>query len=116
MINRRTLLLLLITISFAASLSFAQQSRFKVLAFYSDSTEPDHIQFAKDAVKFLTDRAARLTERLLSFSRKQPIRPMQVQAGEVVRRVEKLESELASLRKMLRRLKAKHAPDADEAA
>ena len=38
--------------------SFGQQSRFKVLAFYSETTEPDHVQFARDAVKFLTERAA----------------------------------------------------------
>lgn len=35
---------------------------------------------------------------------------------ELVRRVEKLESELASLRKMLKRLKAELMSDADEAA
>ena len=43
---------------FASPALFAQQSRFKVLAFYSDTTEPDHVQFAHDAVKFLSDRAA----------------------------------------------------------
>jgi len=37
--------------------AFGQQPRFKVLAFYSDKTELDHIQFAQDAVKFLTERA-----------------------------------------------------------
>lgn len=40
------------------AVSFAQQTRFKVLAFYSDKTEPDHVRFAQDAVKFLSDRAA----------------------------------------------------------
>ena len=39
-------------------LSLGQQSRFKVLAFYSETTEPDHVQFAHDAVKFLSERAA----------------------------------------------------------
>jgi uncharacterized protein len=58
MSGRRFLLLLCISIPFAASASLGQQSRFRVLAFYSDTTEPDHIQFAKDAVKFLTERAA----------------------------------------------------------
>src|SRR5215467_1711587 len=54
---RRSLLLLFISIPFAASVLLGQQSRFRVLAFYSDTTEPDHIQFAKDAVKFLSERA-----------------------------------------------------------
>jgi len=39
--------------------AFAQQTRFKTLAFYSESTEPDHVQFARDAVKFLGACAAR---------------------------------------------------------
>jgi len=39
--------------------AFAQPTRFKVLAFYSESTEPDHVQFARDAVKFLGACAAR---------------------------------------------------------
>lgn len=37
--------------------AFAQQTRFKVLAFYSDKTEPDHVDFARDAIKFLASRA-----------------------------------------------------------
>jgi uncharacterized protein len=37
----------------------AQQTRFKALAFYSQNTEPDHVQFAIDAVKFLGAYAAR---------------------------------------------------------
>lgn len=37
----------------------AQETRFKVLAFHSESTEPDHVDFAKDAVKFLAACAAR---------------------------------------------------------
>jgi uncharacterized protein len=56
---RRFLLLLCISITFAASALFGQQSRFRVLAFYSDTTEPDHVQFAKDALKFLTERAVK---------------------------------------------------------
>jgi uncharacterized protein len=55
---RRVLLSLLLAIPFAAPVSFCQQPRFKVLAFYSDKTEPDHVHFAKDAVNFLTERAA----------------------------------------------------------
>ena len=58
MTSRRFLLFLLLAIPFAGAVSFGQQSRFKVLAFYSDNTEPDHDQFANEAVKFLTERAA----------------------------------------------------------
>lgn len=54
---RRFVLLLLISITSASAASIAQQSRFRVLAFYSDTTEPDHVQFAKDAVKYLTEHA-----------------------------------------------------------
>lgn len=54
---RRLLLLLCIAIPVASSALLGQQSRFRVLAFYSDTTEPDHVQFAKDAVKFLSERA-----------------------------------------------------------
>src|SRR5260370_42092594 len=39
--------------------AFAQQTRFKVLAFYSETTEPDDVQFSRDAVKFLGACAAR---------------------------------------------------------
>ena len=55
---RRCFLFLLIAIPFASSLSVAQQTEFEVLAFYSETTEPDHIQFAEQAVKFLRERAA----------------------------------------------------------
>ena len=55
---RRLLLFLLITVPFASSRSVAQQTGFKVLAFYSEKTEPDHIEFAQQAVKFLRERAA----------------------------------------------------------
>src|SRR5215469_8387373 len=58
MTARRFLLLLCISIPFAASALLGQKSRFRALAFYSDNTEPDHVQFAKDALKFLTERAA----------------------------------------------------------
>jgi YVTN family beta-propeller protein len=59
MTSRRFLLFLLLAIPFAGTVSFGQQSRFKVLAFYSNDAEPDHVHFAKEAVKFLTERAAR---------------------------------------------------------
>jgi len=59
MTMRRFLPSLLIAIQFAAAPSFGQQPRFKILAFYSDKTEPDHVQFANEAVKFLSEHAAR---------------------------------------------------------
>jgi len=40
-------------------LAHAQQTPFKALAFYSDKTEGDHVQFAHDAVKFLSQLAVR---------------------------------------------------------
>ena len=58
MMFRRLLLLLWLPIAFAAPALFGQQSQFKALAFYSETTEPDHVQFARDAVKFLSERAA----------------------------------------------------------
>jgi len=48
-----------IAVQFAAPALVAQQSRFRVLVFYSDTTEPDHVQFAHDAVRFLNERAAK---------------------------------------------------------
>src|SRR5215475_15055749 len=56
---RRSLLLLFVSIPFAASAVLGQQNRLRVLAFYSDTAEPDHVQFAKDAVKFLSERAVK---------------------------------------------------------
>ena len=53
---RRFLLFLLLASQIVGSV-FAQQSRFKVLAFYSATAEPDHVQFAQDALKFLNERA-----------------------------------------------------------
>lgn len=55
---RRLLLFLLMAIPFASPHTFAQQTPFTVLAFYSEDTEPDHVQFAQQAVKFLSERAA----------------------------------------------------------
>jgi uncharacterized protein len=37
----------------------AQQTRFKALAFYTEKTEGDHVEFAHDAVKHLSDLASR---------------------------------------------------------
>lgn len=54
---RQPLLLFLLAVLFSGSGAFAQQARFSVLAFYSNHTEPDHVQFAEQAVKFMRDRA-----------------------------------------------------------
>jgi YVTN family beta-propeller protein len=51
------LLLLLLVVLSSALPSTAQQPRFKVLAFYSTSVEPDHVQFAEAALKFFAERA-----------------------------------------------------------
>ncbi len=53
------LLLLALAVLLIAPASFAQQPRFKVLAFYSTSVEPDHVQFAESALKFFASRATR---------------------------------------------------------
>jgi YVTN family beta-propeller protein len=53
------LLLLLLLVLCGAIPSGAQQPRFKALAFYSTSVEPDHVQFAKAALKFFAERAER---------------------------------------------------------
>jgi len=54
---------ILLFVFMAAQLSpwtaLAQPTRFKALAFYSETTEPDHVQFARDAVKFLRACAGR---------------------------------------------------------
>ena len=53
----RGFLLFLLLATQAVSTALAQQSRFKVLAFYSATVEPDHVRFAQDAVRFLDERA-----------------------------------------------------------
>jgi uncharacterized protein len=59
MTSRRVLRFVFVAIQLTTWTAFAQQTRFKVLAFYSETTEPDHVQFAQDAVKFLGACAAR---------------------------------------------------------
>jgi YVTN family beta-propeller protein len=54
----RRLLFLWIAILSAGSPAVAQQTQFSILAFYSDKTEPDHVEFAEQALKFFRDRAA----------------------------------------------------------
>ena len=56
---RRIVQFVLVVILLSSTATLAQQSRFKVLAFYSETTEPDHVQFAQDAVKFLAACAAK---------------------------------------------------------
>ena len=48
----------ILLLQLASTRSLGQGSRFRALAFYSESTEPDHVDFAKDALKFLSQRAA----------------------------------------------------------
>ena len=56
---RRLLICAFLTIHWSCWTALAQQTRFKALAFYSQNTESDHVQFALDAVKFLGACAAR---------------------------------------------------------
>jgi YVTN family beta-propeller protein len=51
-------LLLFLAVLCSAIPGGAQQPRFKMLAFYSTSVEPDHVQFAEAALKFFAARAA----------------------------------------------------------
>ncbi|MGC1452897.1 MAG: ThuA domain-containing protein [Candidatus Sulfotelmatobacter sp.] len=56
--NARRFLLFLLLATRVVSPVFAQQTRFNVLAFYSATAEPDHVQFAGNALTFLKQRAA----------------------------------------------------------
>lgn len=58
---KRRIFIALVTLSFvfATAAAWSQQPRFKVLAFYSTNVEPDHVQFAQDALKFFADLASR---------------------------------------------------------
>ncbi len=55
--KRFRILLLSLTVLFSPITAFAQQPRFKVLAFYSTSVEPDHVLFAEGALKFFSEAA-----------------------------------------------------------
>lgn len=57
--KKHVLRLLVLAVLLAATASAGQQPRFKVLAFYSTSVEPDHVLFAEGALKFFTACAAR---------------------------------------------------------
>jgi hypothetical protein len=51
------ILLLSLTVLSSPNAALAQQPRFKVLAFYSTSVEPDHLLFAESALKFFSEAA-----------------------------------------------------------
>jgi uncharacterized protein len=53
------LLMLLFAFVFSPKAALGQQSRFRVLVFYSTSVEPDHVQFAHDALKYFTALAGK---------------------------------------------------------
>jgi len=50
---------LLCLMAAAPAMGHAQQPQFRVLAFYSANTEPDHVEFANEAVRFLSNLAAK---------------------------------------------------------
>jgi uncharacterized protein len=56
--RRAIFLFLVLSLQLASKFSHGQSSHFHVLAFYSENTEPDHVDFARDALKFLSQRAA----------------------------------------------------------
>jgi type 1 glutamine amidotransferase len=51
--NAAVLLMLILSLT-----TFAQSTQFKAIAFYSTNVEPDHVDFAKDAIQFYTKMAA----------------------------------------------------------
>ncbi len=51
---RRFLRAVLLIVSVSASMLAQQQPKFRVLAFYSEKVEHDHVDFAHDAIKFYT--------------------------------------------------------------
>jgi uncharacterized protein len=52
------LLFLFLSVYLPSAFAQGQDPRFRALAFYSEKTEPDHVDFAKDALQFLSQRAA----------------------------------------------------------
>ena len=46
-------------ITVLCTVAFAQNSKFKVLALYTTTVESDHVDFAKDAIQYFTDLAAK---------------------------------------------------------
>jgi type 1 glutamine amidotransferase len=49
------LTLLAALLSITLSKAYGQFPRFKILAFYSDKVEPDHVKFANEAIRFFRD-------------------------------------------------------------
>ena len=62
----------------------AQQPRFKVLAFYSANLEPDHVQFAEDALKFFAARATSDNFRLDSTTNWEDMNDAYLKAYQVI--------------------------------
>jgi|HubBroStandDraft_1064217.scaffolds.fasta_scaffold00969_10 YVTN family beta-propeller protein len=56
--SARRFLIFLLLATCVVSPVLAQQTRFKVLVFYSATTELDHVLFGRDALTFLNERAA----------------------------------------------------------
>lgn len=50
---------LLLTVGISSATAIGQKAHFKVLAFYSTNVEADHVQFARDALKFFGALAAK---------------------------------------------------------
>ena len=57
--TRRLLLVLLVLASSCCALAQATQPKFRVLAFYTEKTEADHVDFARQAINFFSDEAKR---------------------------------------------------------
>jgi type 1 glutamine amidotransferase len=55
---RRFLQIFLALVTFSAT-AYAQQPKFRVLAFYSETVEHDHVDFAHQAIQFYTEAAKR---------------------------------------------------------
>lgn len=56
---KNLVLLLALMVSLRGATASAQPPRFHALAFYSTAEEPDHVQFARDAVKFFAAMGAK---------------------------------------------------------
>ncbi len=53
----KRLLCSLLLVTTAAAMCQSRRPRFKVLAFYSQHTEPDHVEFGEEAIRFLSGLA-----------------------------------------------------------
>ena len=59
MTNRLLLAVAFLAVTLAPSVGYSQAGAFHVLAFYSTDVEADHVDFARQAVTFFANRAAR---------------------------------------------------------